>query len=130
MLTRDPTEIEGVNWNAVSAQSWARIESLKTKRFCLCSIDHFPDIDSNFLEQDFQFIDHRDVDTAICVFENFACFGDFAGANRNGSSNGSGVKFVGQLQAFFTVSANHFGNGACGKLWITRIFTFRAVSYE
>ena len=54
MLTRDPTEIKGVNWNAVSAQSGVWIESLKTKRFCLCSIDHFPDIDANFLEQYFE----------------------------------------------------------------------------
>src|SRR5579871_1414934 len=66
-----PTEIEGIDWNAVTAKAGARIERMKAEGFCGCGVDYFPDIDSHSQGKQLELIHQRDVDAAINILEQF-----------------------------------------------------------
>ena len=93
----NPTQIKRVNRDAVTAEARPGIERLVTERLCLGSVNHFPDVDPDFLKQDFELIDHRDVDASVGVFQDLAGFSNFATRNGYRRRNSAGVQFIGQF---------------------------------
>src|SRR5262245_25677593 len=72
-----PSEIMRIDRNAVTSQSWARIERNETEGFGCSRINHFVDIYTQYVTHQRQFIDHSDVNTAKGVFKKFDHLGAF-----------------------------------------------------
>src|SRR5262249_48095880 len=72
MLPGNPTEVERIDGDTMSAEAGSREEGLKSERLRLGRVDDFPDVDSDAVEEHLQLIDHRDVHRTISVFQNLA----------------------------------------------------------
>ena len=112
------------------AKSRAGIESLETKGLGFRSIDYFPDVDAQFLEQDFQLVDHGNVHATVGVLENFARFSDFTAGDRHDLNHGVRVECRRQFEAFLSITTDHFGNAVSTEVRIAGIFSFGAVGEE
>src|SRR5487761_2640199 len=66
-----PREIERVNGDAMTAESGAGIERMKSEGLGFGGVDHLPNIDAHAHAELLQLIDQRDVYAAIDVFEEF-----------------------------------------------------------
>ena len=82
-----PGQIEGIDGNAMPSEARSRIKRHKSKRFRPGRINHFPDVDSHRLINNFEFVYQSDVDGPESVFQQLGCFGGPAGGNRNNSPN-------------------------------------------
>ena len=76
-LTCQPGQVKRVNRDTVSTQPRSRIKRLESERFRFGGVNHFPDVNPHLVVQHFQFIHHRDVDSAVGVFQDLRRFGDF-----------------------------------------------------
>src|ERR1700747_730045 len=68
-LLRLPREVEGVDGNAMATEAGARQEPREAEGLGLRRVNHLVDVDSHAHAELFEFVDERDVDTAIDVFE-------------------------------------------------------------
>ena len=130
MLPRQPAQIKWVDGNAVASKSWSRIESLESERLGLGRVDDFPDINSDPLEEHFEFVDHRDVDRPISVLQDLAGFSNLGTADRHGLKLGMFVQRLGGLQTVRINTTDNFGNSVGGKIGIPWILAFRAVGQK
>src|SRR5215472_2318422 len=65
-----PGEVEGVDGNAVSSETWAGVERRESERLCLGGFDDFPDVNPHPQGKQLELIDQRDIHTSIGVFED------------------------------------------------------------
>ena len=114
----------------MTAQSWSRIEGLKSKRFGLCGIHHFPHVDAHAIEQHFQFIHHRDVDSAIGVFQDLAGFGNFGIVDAHNLHDRVTIKSTRQITAQRINPTDHLWNSGGSVIRIAWIFAFRTECHE
>jgi len=70
-----PGEVLGVYRDAMAAESWARIEGDEAEGFCFCGFDDFPNIETEVVAHDGEFVYQPDVDGAVSVFEEFCHLG-------------------------------------------------------
>ncbi len=78
-LARLPSQIEGINGNAVTAQARPRIERHETERLGLGRVDDLPDINAHGAIDDLELVDEGDVHPTEGVLEQFRCLRCAAG---------------------------------------------------
>ena len=102
-------------------------ESLKTKGL-VSPHDYFPDVDAQFLEQDFQLVDHGNVHATVGVLENLHASAT-SQLETGDLNHGVGVE-PSPIQGSSLLTTNHFGNAVGAEVRITGIFPLRAVGEE
>src|SRR5262245_45825680 len=107
----------------MAAESRAGEKWLEAKWLRPSCLDHFPNVDSHRVENDFQFIDQRDVDGAIRVFQDLARLGDAGIADGHHFFDDSGVEIHGQIATGFVNAADDFWYCPRRVSWIARILT-------
>ena len=78
-----PSEVEGVDRDAVAAEAGAGVEGLEAEGFGGGGLNHFPDVDAHGGEDHFHFVDEGDVDGAVDVFQQLGSLRDFRRGNGN-----------------------------------------------
>jgi hypothetical protein len=72
---RFPGKIKRIDRNAVPAQPGTGIKGLKPKRLGGSRVNHFPDIESHAQRQQLEFVDQRDIDAPVDIFQELGHFG-------------------------------------------------------
>ena len=108
----------------MAAQTRPRIKGHVAERFGLRRVDHFPNINAHLVEDDFEFVDHRDVHRAKNVLDEFGRFRRARGADLNHRQSGRHIKRAGLFSAFRRESAHHFRNVGGLELGVARVFAF------
>ena len=124
VFLRLPGEIEGVDGDAVAAQSGAGIESMKAKRLGTGGVDDFVNIDAHAHAELLELIHERDVDAAIDVLEQLGHFGYGGTADRNGATEDGAVDGRGHFNGAGAASADDLGNVVAGDGVVARVFAF------
>src|SRR5262245_60871592 len=120
-----PSEIMRIDRNAVTSQSWARMEWNETKGFSRGCVDYFVDIYAQYVTHQRQFIDHPDVDTAKGVLKKFDHLGAFGAGDGNDSLNELRIEDARHLGALCCYAADDFWGIAGVKDRIAGIDSFR-----
>ena len=123
-------EVEGVDWNAVTAQTGTWVIGREAERLGGGGINHFEDVDTHAICDDLHLVDEANVDRSVDVLQQLGHLSSLGGAYRNNLINGLLVKCDTHIKAFRCMSADHFRDGAGFEVRITRIFTLRRVNEE
>src|SRR5580700_4061901 len=78
-----PGEIKRIDWNAMAAEAWPRIEWHKAEGLALGGFDDFPHINAHWFEYHFEFVNQRNVNSSKNVFGQLHRFCSFCGRNRH-----------------------------------------------
>ena len=124
-----PGEVEGVDGNAVSAQSGAGVEGLEAERLCLGRLDHFDDVDVHPQTEHLQFVHQGDVHGPVGVLQNLRHL------RRPGVADGDGlddslVETLDHLKAIRSHPAHDLGDLPGGELLVARILPLGGVTDE
>ena len=83
VLTGLPSQVKGVDRKAVPPKPRAGVKGHVTEGLGFSGFDDFPNIDAQFMINDFHFVHEGDVHTAENVFQKLGGFGGAAGGNRH-----------------------------------------------
>ena len=83
MLFGFPAEVKRVDGDAVAAEAGAGVEGHKTKGLGFGGFDDFPNVDAQFVINDFHFVHEGDVYAAENIFQKLGGFGGAAAGNRH-----------------------------------------------
>src|ERR1700722_5711682 len=109
-LFRAPGEIEGINWDAMAAESWTGIKRHEPKWLGARRGDDFPYIYIHRAVDGLEFVHERDVDGAENIFEQLGGLGSATIGNRNNFANGPAVSFLRRREACGRVTADDLGD--------------------
>src|SRR6266446_7635238 len=116
VLASFPSEVKGVDRNAMSAETWARIKGCEAERFRRSSFHHFPGIDLHTLKEQFQLVDHSNIHAAIDVLQQLCSFCHTGRRYGDDALDNLAVKGRGYLQALCSEATYELRNCACGKI--------------
>src|SRR5690554_361160 len=122
-----PGEVEGVDRDAVPAQSRAGGVGHEAEGLGGRSLDHFVDIDAHAVGYDLHFIDQADIHRPVNVFQQLAHLRYAGAADRDGGIDRPLVQGPPQFKAGGCHAANDLGNGGGGVVGVARIFPFKKV---
>ena len=122
-----PSEVEGVDGDAVSAEAGAGVEGGEAEGFGGGGADDFPDVDVHGIGDGFEFVDEADIDGAVDVFEELAEFGDLAGTDGDDGVEGGLVESDAGGEASGGVAADDFGDIGGGKMGVAGVFALGGV---
>src|SRR5690606_25253699 len=105
-----PCEIEGIDGNAVTAESGARIEGHETEGLRSRGLDDLPDVDAHGAIDDLQFVDEGDVDAAEDVLEQLRRLGGAARGDRDDCLDGATVEGLRLFKTGGSESAHDLGD--------------------
>src|SRR5678815_1723408 len=108
VLPRLPRQIEGIDWDAVTAKTRSRVERHETERLSACGLDDFPDVDIHPVRHQRDFVDQTDVDRAERVLEQLDHLGDLRRADGHNRADDRAVQLLGELGADLVHTANDF----------------------
>ena len=122
-------QIVGIDADTVAA------DKSRTKRqkipFCPCCFKNRVGIDTEFIENDCQFVHKCDIDITLRIFDDFCRFGHFDRRNEMGSrGDNAGIKCIDFLPDLRSTSAGNLFDFSHCMLFISRINPFRAVTAE
>src|ERR1700730_4381946 len=124
IFARLPGKIEWIHGNAVSAESWARIERHEAEGLGGGSVDNFPDIHAHTQAEHLEFVDQCDVDAAKDIFQELGHFRSARGADRDHFCHYLRVESKRGTAAWRIDPADDFGNLRQAILLVSRIFSF------
>ena len=78
-----PGEIRGIERDAMTPDAWSRVEGHETEGLGRRCIDHFPDIDPDFVAQHRHLVHEGDVHVAKCVLQELGELGCAARRHHN-----------------------------------------------
>src|SRR5690606_4367757 len=116
ILSRFPSQVEGVNRDAMTTQAGARIVSGEAKWLGGSSIYYFKDVDAHAVRNDFHFVDQANVDGTVNVLQQLGHFRCLGRADRHHLVDGLLIKRDADIQASRCMTADHFRNGTVSKL--------------
>ena len=105
-----PCQIERVDRNAVTTQSWSWLVGDEAEGFGGGGFDHFVDADAHFVGHDLHFVDQPNIHCAVDVFQQLGHFGHSGGADRHQGLNCPLIECLPQCQAAWGASSNYFRN--------------------
>ena len=112
----------------MSAEAWAWIKGMKAEGLRGGGIDDLPDVEIHAQAQHLEFVDQRDVDAAVNIFEQFRHFRGCGRRNEDGATEDRTVERGGDFTGLRVRSANHFRNVMASDLRIAGIFALRRKS--
>src|SRR4051794_27782312 len=86
-----PTQIEGIDGNAVPAESGAWIERLETEGLRRGGANYLPDVDTHLQAKQFELIHQGDVDAAVNVLQQLGHFRNRRRRNRHNATEDCAV---------------------------------------
>ena len=126
VLTGFPTEVVGVEWDAVTAQTGTGIEGGEAEGLGLGGFDDLPEVDVHAVAQDGELIDEADVDVAVGVLENLGHLGHGGGGGAEHAVLQEGlVHGADYVAGVGTETAHHLGGVLGLEIGVARIDTLR-----
>ncbi len=117
-----PGEIEGVDGDAVAAETGAGIEGLEAEGLGFGGVDDLVDVDAHPHAKLLELVDQGDIDAAIDVFEELGHLGDGGTADGDGAAEDGAVHGGGQFTGFGAASADDLGNVVAGDAVVAWVF--------
>src|SRR5262249_35693925 len=122
-------QVKRINWNAVSAQPWSRIERMESKGLCSCRSDNFPDIDTHADAKQFQLVYQGDVHATVDVLQQLGHLRCSRPGNRNGAIEDGLVKPAGEVGGCGVKTADNLRNIAPSYRVVSWVFPLGRKSY-
>lgn len=124
-----PTEVEGVDGNAVAAEAGAGVEGLEAEGFGFGGVDDLVDVDAHLHAELLEFVDEGDVDAAVDVFEELGHLGDGGRADRDDAAEDAAVHGGGERAGDGTAAADDLGNVVAGDGVVAGVFALGTEGY-
>ncbi len=118
-----PRKIEGIDGDAMAAESRAGVESLVAEGLGFGGVDHFKDVDAHAVAELFEFVDQGDIDATVNILQELGHLRRGGRGNRNSSIEDGSVEGRSEPGCRRFEPADHLGNVAAGDCVIAGIFT-------
>lgn len=120
-----PGQIERVDGDAVTAETWTRLVRREAEGLGCRSANDFVYIDAHLVGDDLHLVDQANVHRAVDVLQQLGHLCCTRAAHRNQGANGTAIDGLAKFQAAWRHAANYLGDVMGAVAGIARVFAFR-----